>query len=411
VAYSDVVQLKRHDVDLNALEKVEVYSPLLGLYEDSEYYYYVDKGWPNVGRINKKSLPINFSSVRPVERFVHGFARHKLSMYPYVVHEYPQYHGHTFYWQQPARTEQDSWDRLADVNGHNAERATCHIVVGLPWATFIDLKSFPMSLLRLTGQRVARVRTYLESQGVKLRVHSVCQHIFWRQYVPDFTLAGITDLWISHKLKGEEKIQGVRLHAAALYPVNILNSERSLGIVRKPIGERRVFASFTGAYMPHYISDIRKRLLELKKFPDYVISLSDSWHFNNAVYNDQLNFRQTVQTATEQMGARKYNLLISDSVFSLCPSGAGPNSIRLWEALGAGSIPVILADTYELPRLTKLHNKPRASWEEAVIIHPESEISGLDERLRSVGPTQRRAMQKAGEIIHASLWSKNIFLQ
>lgn len=410
-AYPDVVLLKRHDVDVSLLDFVEKYSALLELHEDEEHYYYVDKGWPNVVRLAKKSLPIDFANLRPVERFVYGFARHKLELHPYAIHDYPRYQGHLYYWQQPARTEQDAWERLKDAPGHNADRGTCNIVIGLPWATFIDLNSFPLALLRLIRERVGRVRTYLESQGIKLRVHTVCQHIFWRRNLAEFTKAGITDLWTSHKVKGEDRLNGLRLHAWPLYPVNVFDAERSMGLTRKPILERPLFASFTGAYMPHYISDVRQRLLELKSRQDYFIRLTDLWHFNNAVYGEQLSFRKAVQTKTEQIDTSKYNLLLSDSKFCLCPSGAGPNSIRLWEALGAGAIPVILADSYELPRLTKLHNKPRASWGEAVIIHPEHELAALDARLRAIKPAELHEMQRAGEIIHRAVWSQNIVLE
>jgi len=409
--YSDMVLLKRHDVDVSLLDFVEDYSALLELHEDEEHYYYIDKGWPNIVRLAKKSLPTDFANLRPVERFVYGFARHKLELHPYFIHSYPRYPGHTLYWQQPARTEQDAWDRLRDVPGHNTDRGTCNIVIGLPWATFIDLNSFPLALLRLIRERVSRVRSYLDSQNIKLRVHTVCQHIFWRRHLADFTRAGVTDLWTSHKLKGEDRLNGLRLHAWPLYPVNIFDTERSSGLTPKPIHERRVFASFTGAYMPHYISDIRQRLLELKCREDYFIHLTDLWHFNNAVYGDQLSFRKAVQTKTEQIDTSKYNLLLSDSRFCLCPSGAGPNSIRLWEALGAGAIPVILADNYELPRLTKLHNKPRASWGEAVIIHPEAELADLDSRLREIKPAELLEMQRAGEVIHRAVWSRNIVLE
>jgi hypothetical protein len=265
--------------------------------------------------------------------------------------------------------------------------------------------------MRLIGERVSRTRAYLSSQGIKLRVHTVCQHIFWRQRLADFKKTGVTDLWTAHKVKGEDKLDGVRLHASPLYPVNVFDAERSMGLTRKVMHERSVFASFVGAHMPHYISDVRQRLKVFQSSPDYAVKVSDSWHFNNAVYVDQVNYHHHLHTVTEQQDATKYNLLLSDSKFSLCPSGAGPNSIRLWESLGAGSIPVVLADTYELPRLTKLHNKPRASWSEAVIIHPESELQTLDDRLRAITPAELREMQRAGEVIHRAMWSRNVMLE
>ena len=68
--------------------------------------------------------------------------------------------------------------------------------------------------------------------------------------------------------------------------------------------------------------------------------------------------------------------MLLKSKYTLCPSGSGPNSIRFWEALGAGSIPVLLADTLELPK--------NELWNSAIIKIKESDINSLDEILRKI---------------------------
>jgi hypothetical protein len=83
---------------------------------------------------------------------------------------------------------------------------------------------------------------------------------------------------------------------------------------------------------------------------------------------------------------------LRNSTFSLCPSGSGPNSIRLWESIGAGSIPVILADTYAPPG-------PRDLWERAAVFCAETKeaVRALPERLRALAaePGRLRAMRQA----------------
>ena len=59
---------------------------------------------------------------------------------------------------------------------------------------------------------------------------------------------------------------------------------------------------------------------------------------------------------------------------------SGPNSIRFWEALGAGSIPVLLADTLELPE-NKL-------WDSSILRIRESEINNIDTILRKISPEE-----------------------
>ena len=72
--------------------------------------------------------------------------------------------------------------------------------------------------------------------------------------------------------------------------------------------------------------------------------------------------------------------MLLKSKFTLCPSGSGPNSIRFWEALGAGSIPVLLADTLELPE-NKL-------WDSCILRISESEINNIDTILRKISPEE-----------------------
>ena len=87
------------------------------------------------------------------------------------------------------------------------------------------------------------------------------------------------------------------------------------------------------------------------------------------------------------------------SVFALCPSGSGPNPIRLWEALGYGAIPVILADHLWLPCDAEL-------WQQAGLYVPEAEeaVAALPGRLEALAADHPRlqAMQAAGQ----QLWQR-----
>ena len=40
---------------------------------------------------------------------------------------------------------------------------------------------------------------------------------------------------------------------------------------------------------------------------------------------------------------------MSRSIFTICPRGTGHGTIRLFESLNSGSIPVIISDDYKLP--------------------------------------------------------------
>ena len=67
---------------------------------------------------------------------------------------------------------------------------------------------------------------------------------------------------------------------------------------------------------------------------------------------------------------------MNNSKFTLCPSGNGVNSIRIWEAMKYGSIPVILSNTLLLPVIDEFN------WTDCFIIGNEKNIDGLYEELK-----------------------------
>ena len=77
-----------------------------------------------------------------------------------------------------------------------------------------------------------------------------------------------------------------------------------------------------------------------------------------------------------------YNSILLDSRYILAPSGSGPNSIRFWEALGAGAIPVLLADTLELPK--------HELWEKSIVRIKECELENIDDILGEINEEEER---------------------
>ena len=69
---------------------------------------------------------------------------------------------------------------------------------------------------------------------------------------------------------------------------------------------------------------------------------------------------------------------LRDSKFILCPRGKCPSSIRVFEAMKAGRVPVIISDEWVPPK------GPR--WEEFCIFIPESDITFIPEILKNKEP-------------------------
>ena len=66
----------------------------------------------------------------------------------------------------------------------------------------------------------------------------------------------------------------------------------------------------------------------------------------------------------------RYAEVLARSEFCLCPRGAGVGSIRLFEAMEAGSVPVLFSDAYVLPE--------GPSWDDFLIRLPESDAGRAD---------------------------------
>jgi hypothetical protein len=69
----------------------------------------------------------------------------------------------------------------------------------------------------------------------------------------------------------------------------------------------------------------------------------------------------------------RFRDVLSRSRFVLCPRGRGTSSIRLYEVLGAGRVPVIIADDWVAPS--------GPNWEAFSIRWPEGRVEGLVEML------------------------------
>ena len=83
----------------------------------------------------------------------------------------------------------------------------------------------------------------------------------------------------------------------------------------------------------------------------------------------------------EQESANSYQSLyahtMAASKFVLCPRGIGPTSLRLFETMEAGRVPVIISDQWSAP--------PQINWDFAVRI-PESEIASIPQVLKQLEP-------------------------
>lgn len=248
------------------------------------------------------------------------------------------------FWQYPVITEKFALEKLTISTPLENK-----IYVGLPFATLIDKKLTPIKEL---ASMVLHIQ-HLKTQNPVYKVISACQHIHYMKLIDIFTLLQIDDLYISHKRLHSDNLLKINLHGLPLYPVNIFDSSRQSGLNYDNKKSKKYLFSFIGAYMKHYLHPIRSSILEWKSTDKFYIENTKIWHFEKDVYENQvLGKTLTNDYLTKSIEQQyKYNEVLSNSEFSLCPVGAGPNTIRLWESICVGSIPIIIADEFTIKNI------------------------------------------------------------
>lgn len=393
---------------------VKEFSPRFKVFKDRQFYYCYDKYWPHVRTVALSDWAPQ-QVKEPLDLFGLAFLPVNLASEVLQVADDFEHVKDWRFWQHPCRTEQDAAAVHQLLPRFYKDGQALHVYLAIPWATIIDKEVGPQALqgpLGLLGARIKSANDIVAAAGGTLQVHSVCQHVFWARLGPHAKALGLTDFWLSHKEKGKDSqdgFEGIRLHPWSLYAVNYREADRNINFVYNDVKDRPVFASFTGAYMVHYISDVRKKLEALADLPGYHVKIKDQWHFNDVVYKYQVLRDQSFKGSDNLKQTVQYNELMSQSLFSLCPSGAGPNSLRFWECLANGSIPVALADTLEYPNLKQRFPDLPVDWQDAVVFHPEADIASLDARLRAITPEQQRQMQAAGLAIYKRCESMTCF--
>lgn len=294
-------------------------------------------------------------------------------------------------WQFPAVTEQHAWIRLSSPQ---LRLPTSMLYVAFPWATLIDKLH---SKAPDRDFHLGRFERFCELLPKSVRKVTVCQHIQGRKYQHLFHQAGIDDVFWSHTThtdvasanKGGDSL---RFHPFPLYPVQVPEALPEAGSESDALPRKYLF-SFIGARAnEYYLTESRNLILDiLAADPRGLILGRDSWHYQKVVYDFQIKGGVAEVDAAKLVdtsASNQFRESLLQSTFSLCPSGSGPNSIRLWESIGAGAIPVILADTWAPPGDSRL-------WDMATVFCKEAsdEIRALPDRLAEIANDPNRLVQ------------------
>jgi hypothetical protein len=263
-------------------------------------------------------------------------------------------------WQEPAATEKWVYEYFLK----NPIESKFVEFICFPWATLIDLIS------REIWSEVNFLIDALKSLPPKKTLirATACQHIDLSAVLDHLLSIKVTDLYWSHKIVDVNFIKGFRLHPLPLYPLSYFKFPELKYI---PIRQRKYLFSFVGAYdEKSYLSTVRSSIFNFPKSTNCVLIKRDAWHLDALVYKKQILGGEIDKD--EQISEREKSIeyvdILQNTIFSLCPSGTGPNTIRYWESLAHGCIPVILSDTWD---------KPPISEEWIDIRYPENQVHSL----------------------------------
>lgn len=289
-----------------------------------------------------------------------------------------------WHWQWPAATEQAYFYNHLFQHPEASDNASPRYV-GVPWATIIDSREVGEFC---HSSAFSELRGALGDRG--RRYYTVCQHIHWRELVDAWLKLGITDVCLSHFDTTVHDLPGLRFHSWPLLAANYEADERSQGLRVVPPASKRHLASFIGSHAAYYPDDTRLKLQALfaRGHHGVIVELRDEWFYGPMVYPARGAGETLAPEYCREVLLRtvRYNEILSDSVFSLCPAGTGPNTIRLWESMAVGSIPVVFSDTWVPPTALGF------DWDSLAIFVKRAELPETIDRLRSISPSQRERM-------------------
>jgi hypothetical protein len=290
-----------------------------------------------------------------------------------------------YHWQVPAATEKAAYEAIL---GDQSRRSFEYIA--FPWATVIDgLRGDAAAV----GPILMALGEAAKALGAADRRVTVAQHIHAMQFIELFKFCGITDVFWPHATHQQHQLSGIQIHPFPLFPAQTPNID---AIDKCPNRARKYLANFIGAFNPSiYLTNVRDVIFkDAGNSDDLLIIKRNAWHFDRAVYEAQIKGKKPdeARVLQERRHAEEYLEAIASSWFTLCPSGSGPNSIRIFESLCLRSVPIILTRDLRLPG-------PLDLWERACLIEDDSEAGYRRSisRARTLSVPDRMIMLEAGK--------------
>jgi hypothetical protein len=227
--------------------------------------------------------------------------------------------------------------------------------IAIPWTVLINRR-------QLYGIPPVRV-----SSGF-----TICQHISYEIILPLLDKMGVTVLFTPHASK-QKTFKNIKIIPFPHFQKNGID----------PAVIKDIYYSFVGCTRLEMLGkkghDVRAPLLVMSHPDTCIVKDRSHWHF----WCDEQQQKEY---------SREYKEILARSRFALCPRGSGPSTIRFWEALQAGAIPVLISDDMSLPA--------EVNWDEAIVRIKEKDMHLFQQVLVSITKEQEEQMRKKCLEIH-----------
>lgn len=172
---------------------------------------------------------------------------------------------------------------------------------------------------------------------------TVCQHDDYMKLEEVFRHLKITKVFSTLHSK-KNKLNGIDI-----IPISFTNNFKFDINVNKDI-----LFSFVGTYTTH---DIRKKMYKNINGPNIIYR--NSYHVDTDLITNNNHKKKEEE---------EYKEVLQRSRFSMCPRGSSPSSVRFWESLAAGAVPILVSDDWVLPEW---------NWDNTILRISEDEFNTL----------------------------------
>lgn len=233
--------------------------------------------------------------------------------------------------------------------------------IAVPWTQIINAKWLEIPNSKLLQEYLSILADQKINQENNF---TVCQHDAYNMLSSYFKHLKITKVFTPLH-DSDFKVNGIEF-----IPISFTNS------FNFESREKDILFSFVGCYTTH---DMRRRMFNRIKGENIIYR--ETYHMDSGICKtNEFKKKETDE----------YKNVLERSRFSLCPRGSSPSSVRFWESMAAGSIPILISNNWVLPDW---------DWKNTIIKISESNFenatySDIEKFLKNISPERETLMRE-----------------